>query len=87
MKSRILDIAIDYGSGEGKITLKVPKNDLEWYEGLKDKEIDVEIKEHKEKRSLNANAYCWVLIQQIADEIRSTKEDVYKKFIREKGIF
>jgi hypothetical protein len=87
MKSRIIDVAIDYASGEGKITLKVAKNDLKWYEGLKDKELDVEIKEHKEKRSLNANAYCWVLIQQIADAIRSTKEEVYKKFIREKGIF
>ena len=27
----------------------------------KDKKYDVEIKQHREKRSLNANSYCWKL--------------------------
>jgi len=52
-----------------------------------DKEKVFEIKEHKQKRSLNANAYCWVLISKIADAIGSTKEEVYKNYITQKGIY
>lgn len=52
-----------------------------------DKDKVFEIKEHKVKRSLNANAYCWVLMNKIADVIKSTKEEVYKEYIKNKGIF
>lgn len=46
-----------------------------------------EIKEHKKKRSLNANSYAWVLCGAIANILGSTKEEVYKKVIREVGEF
>lgn len=52
-----------------------------------DKDKKYEIKEHKEKRSLNANAYCWVLMGEIADVIGRTKEDVYRDYIKNKGIY
>ena len=52
-----------------------------------DKGKKYEIKEHKEKRSLNANAYCWVLMGEIADIIGRTKEDVYRDYIKNKGIY
>ena len=52
-----------------------------------DKEKVFEIKEHKVKRSLNANAYCWVLMNKIADAIKITKEEVYREYIKNKGIF
>lgn len=48
---------------------------------------DCEIKEHREKRSLDANAYCWVLLDKLADAIRSTKEEIYLQKVREIGIF
>ncbi|MBR4672055.1 MAG: hypothetical protein IKO78_02495 [Bacilli bacterium] len=50
-------------------------------------DVKFELKEHKEKRSLNANSYCWVLLQKLADVLHTTKIDLYKKYIREKGIF
>lgn len=52
-----------------------------------DKEKVFEVKEHKLKRSLNANAYCWVLMNKIAEVIKSTKEEVYREYIKNKGIF
>ena len=52
-----------------------------------DKEKTFEVKEHKTKRSLNANSYCWVLLNKIADVIKSTKEEVYREYIKNKGIF
>lgn len=52
-----------------------------------DEEKTFEIKEHKQKRSLNANSYCWVLLGKIADAIGSTKEEVYREYIIHKGIY
>lgn len=46
-----------------------------------------EIKEHKEKRSLNANSYCWTLIGKIAEVLGTTKIEVYKQYILDKGIY
>ena len=49
--------------------------------------LALEIKQHRTKRSLDANAYCWVLCQKIAEVIGSTKELVYQKVIRDVGQF
>lgn len=45
------------------------------------------VKHRKNKRSINANNYLWQIIQQIADKIGSTKEEVYKQAIQDKGQF
>ena len=42
---------------------------------------DLEIKEHREKRSLDANAYAWVLIHKLAEAMRITPEEVYLQAI------
>lgn len=54
---------------------------------VQDRDVLFEIKEYKKKRSLNANSYCWVLLQKLADKLNTTKEELYRKYIREKGIF
>lgn len=45
------------------------------------------IEEYHEKRSLNANSYCWVLLQKLADVLKTDKISLYRKYIQEKGIF
>ena len=44
-----------------------------------------EIKEHKQKRSLNANAYMWVLINEIANKVHLSKETVYLDMLKNYG--
>ena len=39
----------------------------------------------RRKRSLDANAYLWVLCDQIAKAIRATKEEVYRAAIKRMG--
>lgn len=51
------------------------------------KQLSVEIKQYRKKRSLDANSYCFVLCQKIAEAIGSTKEYVYKQAIRQVGQF
>jgi len=50
-----------------------------------DKEKRYEIKEYKEKRSLSQNAYCWSLINKIANIMKLSKEDLYFKYLQEYG--
>ena len=53
----------------------------------KGKLLKVDIKQFRQKRSLDANSYCWVLSQKIAEAIGNTKEYVYKWAIRQVGQF
>ena len=50
-----------------------------------DKEKYYEIKEHKEKRSLTANAYSWALITKIANVMRTSKEACYLRLLKRYG--
>ena len=49
----------------------------------KDKLYDLEVKEHRKKRSLDANAYCWVLINKLADVMRIPPTEVYRQAIQD----
>lgn len=50
-----------------------------------DREKLFEVKEHKEKRSLNANAYAWSLIGKIADVLRTSKDELYIQMLEDYG--
>lgn len=43
------------------------------------------IKEYREKRSLDANSYCWLLIGKLAEHYDVPPEDVYRQEIRSVG--
>lgn len=45
------------------------------------KEYDVKITPHRKKRSLDASAYCWVLIGKLAAKLEMSPEDVYRQYI------
>ena len=49
------------------------------------KEGEYDIKHIRKRRSLDANAYMWVLCTKIAETVGITKEDVYRRNIRDGG--
>ena len=49
------------------------------------KEGEYEIKRVRKRRSLDANAYLWVLCTKIAEVVGISKEDVYRRNIRDGG--
>ena len=51
------------------------------------KQLYIEIKPIRQKRSQNANSYAWVLCDKIAQALHSTKEEVYRRAVREVGVF
>lgn len=57
---------------------------IQWlYNQDKDKKFT--IKEFKEKRSLDQNAYAWKLITQIGNELRKSKDEVYFEMLKSYG--
>lgn len=50
-----------------------------------DKPWTANLKERRPRRSLDANAYAWVLLDKLAVALRTPKEDVYRRFIRDIG--
>ena len=77
---RIVGANIDFRTGKPQITFEVnERNDFELLvDELKDKDkLSSEVKQYREKRSLNANNYAWAMITQIADVLRANKEDIY----------
>lgn len=79
-------------TGDYHVTLIVPKEEQGNMEPLNELLNDEKVKtckidHYKKKRSLNANSYCFVLCQKIAEKIGNTKEFVYKQAIRHVGQF
>ena len=44
-----------------------------------------DVVEHKEKRSLNSNAYYWKLLSQVADKLRISKSHLHNDMLRHFG--
>lgn len=84
----ISDVSYD-ARGLPKVTITVNERDdfLAAYTELADRKLSVDLKKYRAKRSNDANAYCWVLCQKIAEKIQGTAMGVYRKAIREVGIW
>lgn len=50
-------------------------------------ELDVTIGKVKKKRSVNANAFAWVLMDKIAAKLKTSSIEVYKEIIKRVGVF
>lgn len=50
-----------------------------------DREKVFEVREHKQKRSLTQNAYFWVLVNEIANVTRQSKDDIHLQMLKEYG--
>lgn len=89
----ITDLRIDYKTQNSKISLLLDTKELECIEQLKNVDkLNIEIKKYRNKRSLEANSYCWVLCDRIAKELCKdgtviTKEQVYQDAILQIGTF
>lgn len=85
----ISNIAISYATGKPMLTLEVNEDKsavLEMYEELKTAErLAIKIGKFKKKRSLDCNAFCWVLISKLAERLNIPKAEIYRTAIKEIG--
>ena len=84
MKARIADFSMTF-AGKQRLTLELDGDFREQFDELHDSDVEVTVKKYRHRRSLDANAYSWVLIDKIAQRMKLTKSQVYKDHIRAIG--
>lgn len=75
--------------------LQIQKQVAEWKQITeKGKELSVKVEQYRPKRSHDANAYMWVLLSKMADELnkdrpdkRYTKDELYIEMLERYGVF
>ena len=86
MKGRIKDMGFGL-TGELTVTLALPRHHADEVKGLLDTDVSVDLKKWRNRRSLSANAYAWVLITKIAQSMTPplNKEQVYLEMLKRYG--
>jgi hypothetical protein len=87
MKLITKDIKISKVTNMLLVPFKDRPNIQKQLEKLKGKQVQVEIKVLRKKRSLDSNSYLWVLADKIAKVIGSTKDLVYQRTLLRVGVF
>ena len=83
---RLKEPVIDWQTGKMAAVIEINEDFRQTYEELKDCEkLSLEIKRYRRKRSLDANAYYWVLITKLAKILDSTNQERHNEALRKYG--
>lgn len=85
LTGKIANVSVSYGTGKLLVTFEFNERNsaMEMVDKLKGQEkLNIKVGKFKQKRSLDANAYCWTLIGKIAEKTNVSKEEVYREAIR-----
>ncbi len=88
LTGKIQGLSQDFGTR--RVTLMLTVNEDEAAKNLYDdlheaEKLSVRIDKYREKRSLNANAYAWKLLTEIANVCRTSKDEVYLEMLKRYG--
>lgn len=86
---KLQTVSRDWKTGQWNITFTINEasainevNNIQSCEKLSIKAV-----KHRNKRSLDANAYCWVILQKIAEVLHQDKWNVYLEMLGKYGVF
>ena len=86
---KLQNVSRDWKTGQWNITFSMNEasainevNNIQSCEKLSIKAV-----KHRNKRSLDANAYCWVILQKIAEVLHQDKWNVYLEMLGKYGVF
>lgn len=86
---KLQNVSRDWKTGQWNITFTINEasainevNNIQSCEKLSIKAV-----KHRNKRSLDANAYCWVILQKIAEVLHQDKWNVYLEMLGKYGVF
>lgn len=77
------DIARDFVTNKLILSFLVNETDINT-DGLQD-DLDIKVGKHRKKRSLDANAYAWVLMSKLAALHNTSKEEIYELMLKRYG--
>ena len=84
----IKDISLDYNTGNPVLHLSGNERQavLACFNELGNEEkLSIKISKYRERRSNDANAYCWVLIGKLAEKLNIPRDEIYRDAIKQIG--
>jgi hypothetical protein len=63
------------------LKVKAPAQARQFVDEMKEKLYVADLKEHRERRSLDANAYFWVLAGKLAAKLQMSPNEIYRQYI------
>ena len=87
MRGSLHSLTKDYKSQKYIVSISLSSDFADEFDRLYGKDLDIEIKVHRERRSKDANAYMWVLCEKLARAHGIAKEDIYRESVRRMGVY
>lgn len=84
-KGILKGIARDWLTGKIQLTFEMNQDVSGRIDSIKDKLLRITVKQWKEKRSLDANAYYWVLLSKLAEAMKISKPRAHNLMLRRYG--
>lgn len=88
VSGKIVNANIGFMTNKPQLTLEI--NELNDFKQLVDdlnglEKLSIEIKPYRARRSLDANAYAWVLMDRLAEKMGESKVDIYREYVKHIG--
>lgn len=85
LTGKIIGANVDFKSGKPCVSFEV--NEMHEFRQMVDEMrnnpcLSIEVKPFRPRRSLDANAYAWVLMDRLAAALGESKERIYREYIR-----
>lgn len=84
-KGTLRDYQKSWKDGKGVLSFTVLNIGTDYLQEISGKDLRISVKEWKERRSLNSNAYYWQLVGKIADKMRISKPHCHNLMMRRYG--
>lgn len=86
-RGRLIDITRNWKTGKVRVTFEADEDISGQLEAISDKLLTITAKIFRNRRSKDANAYAWVLMQKIAEVLHTDKWSVYLSMLERYGVF
>lgn len=87
MKGRILDDLSRGRNGKWRCQFEFDDDPRDVIDRFIGKDLEIAIKEARQRRSKDANSYMWVLLDKLAEAVQSTKTELYLGYVRQYGVY
>ena len=84
-KCTLTDVTRDWSTGKFRVTFEAEDDISGQIDGMRDKTLRLTAKQWRGKRSLDSNAYYWVLLSKLAEDLHISKPRAHNIMLREYG--
>lgn len=88
ISGRVKGLVKDFASGKWQITFEVDEEAVLKAEYDKVAKLDrllIKVSKWRQKRSLDANAYAWVIMTKIGNALSTSKDEIYEQMLQRYG--